>query len=217
MIVATLIGIAVNAARPTGIALIQQGEAVATVQHGEADSTAAAAPREGVVTIEEMKQIVDAGGSFIIDARSTTEYEEGHLPGSINIPHDRLPEFMEVLNNEVATDARVICGTVQLLLDQPENQPHRADLAKMLVHRRVRRQGIGEALLRAAEAAAIDCGKTLLVLDTASDAAERLYARLGWVRVGAIPDYALLPRGGLCSTTLFYRVLAPHLDENEPA
>lgn len=109
MIVATLIGIAVNAARPNGVALIQQGEAVATVQHGEADSTAAAAPREGVVTIEEMKQIVDAGGSVVIDARSTTEYEEGHIPGSINIPHDRLPEFMEVLNNEVATDARVIC------------------------------------------------------------------------------------------------------------
>ena len=109
MIVATLIGIAVNAARPDGVALIQQGEAVATVQHGEVDSTSAAAPREGVVTIEEMKQIVDAGGSVIIDARSTTEYEEGHIPGSINIPHDRLPEFMEVLNNEVPTDGRVIC------------------------------------------------------------------------------------------------------------
>src|SRR6516162_7813500 len=65
----------------------------------------------------------------------------------------------------------------------------------MLVHRRARRQGIGAALMQAAEATARDCGKTLLVLDTASDDAERLYERQGWVRVGAIPGYALLPRG----------------------
>ena len=69
----------------------------------------------------------------------------------------------------VAEDARGVCGTVQLVLDQPENQPHRAELSKMLVHRRARRQGLGAALMRAAEATARDCGKTLLVLDTASD------------------------------------------------
>src|SRR5262245_16983305 len=86
----------------------------------------------------------------------------------------------------VAEDARGVCGTVQLLLAQPENQPHRADLAKMLVHRRARRRGLGGALLRAAEDAARACGKTLLVLDTASPDAERLYARHGWRRVGAI-------------------------------
>jgi GNAT superfamily N-acetyltransferase len=108
----------------------------------------------------------------------------------------------------IAEDARGVCGTVQLLLEQPENQPHRADLAKMLVPRRARRQGVGAALLRAAETTARDCGKTLLVLDTASDDAERLYARMGWVRVGVIPDYALLPYGGFCSTTLFYRHLS---------
>jgi GNAT superfamily N-acetyltransferase len=108
----------------------------------------------------------------------------------------------------VAEDARGICGTVQLLLDQPENQPHRADLAKMLVHRRARRQGLGAALMRAAESTARDCGKTLLVLDTVTGAdGERLYQRLGWVRAGVIPGYALLPRGGLCSTTVFYRTL----------
>lgn len=109
----------------------------------------------------------------------------------------------------VAEDAQGICGTVQLLLAQAENQPHRADLAKMLVHRRCRRQGLGEALMRAAESMARDCGKTLLVLDTVTgDNGERLYQRLGWQRVGVIPGYALLPRGGLVGTTVFYRELA---------
>ena len=108
----------------------------------------------------------------------------------------------------VAEDASGICGTVHLVLDLPENQPHRADLTKMLVHRRVRRQGVGAALLRAAEAAARDAGRTLLVLDavTGGDGA-RLYERGGWVRVGDIPRYALMPRGEPCSTTVYYRVL----------
>jgi len=109
----------------------------------------------------------------------------------------------------VAEDEQGLVGTVQVILDQPENQPHRADIAKMLVYRRARRQGWGEALMRAAEQAARDAGKTLLVLDTASADAERLYARLGWQRCGAIPGYALLPQGGWCDTTYFYRQLAP--------
>jgi GNAT superfamily N-acetyltransferase len=107
----------------------------------------------------------------------------------------------------VAEDARGVCGTVQLVLEQPENQPHRAELSKMLVHRRARRQGLGAALMRAAEDTARECGKTLLVLDTASAEAERLYERQGWVRVGVIPDFALLPHGGLCGTTVYYRSL----------
>jgi GNAT superfamily N-acetyltransferase len=108
----------------------------------------------------------------------------------------------------VAEDAQGVCGTVQLIFDLPENQPHRADLAKMLVHRRARRQGLGAALVRAAEATARDCGKTLLVLDAVTGGdAERLYQRLGWVRVGVIPGYALFPQGELCSTTFFYRDL----------
>lgn len=84
----------------------------------------------------------------------------------------------------VAEDAEGIVGTVQLVLDQPENQPHRADVSKMLVHRRARRQGLGAALMQAAENTARECGKSLLVLDTASGDAERLYARLGWQRCG---------------------------------
>jgi GNAT superfamily N-acetyltransferase len=105
-------------------------------------------------------------------------------------------------------DSNAIVGTVQVVLAMPDNQPHRADVAKMQVHRRARRRGLGAALMRAAEAAAREAGKTLLVLDTVTGSdAERLYTRLGWQRCGVIPDYALWPRGGLCSTTVFYRVL----------
>ena len=108
----------------------------------------------------------------------------------------------------VAEDGLGICGTVQLVLSQPDNQPHRADLAKMLVHGRARRRGLGAALMRAAEQAARDSGKTLLVLDTVSHSdADRLYTRLGWQRVGEIPGYALWPQGGLCATTYFYKAL----------
>jgi GNAT superfamily N-acetyltransferase len=107
----------------------------------------------------------------------------------------------------VARDDGGIVGTVQVIAALPDNQPQRADIAKMLVHRRARWRGIGAALMRAAEDAARGAGKTLLVLDTASGDAERLYARLGWTFAGTIPDYALWPQGGLCSTHLYYRKL----------
>lgn len=108
----------------------------------------------------------------------------------------------------VAEDPTGIVGTVQLVLEMPENQPHRADLAKMLVHPRARRRGVGAALLAAAEETARELRRTLLVLDTnEGSAAERLYARLGWERVGSIPDYSLQPRGGLRATTVFYKRL----------
>ena len=100
-----------------------------------------------------------------------------------------------------------IVGTAQVILAQPENQPHRGDLAKMLVHRRARQHGVGAALLVAAERSARSAGKTLLVLDTASADAERLYARHGWQRCGTIPDYALLPDGAPCATTIFFKFL----------
>src|SRR5215510_3928232 len=106
-----------------------------------------------------------------------------------------------------AEDDDGIVGTAQVILAQPENQPHRGDLAKMLVHRRGRRRGIGEALLVAAERSALEAGKTLLVLDTASADAERLYARGGWQRCGQIPDYALLPDGPPCATTIYFKFL----------
>jgi GNAT superfamily N-acetyltransferase len=105
-------------------------------------------------------------------------------------------------------DSGTIVGTVQVVWAVPENQPHRADVAKMLVRRSARRRGLGEALMRAAEAAAGQAGKTLLVLDTVSgNDADRLYTRLGWHPCGVIPGYALWPHGGPCDTTVFYRVL----------
>ncbi|MEO9174787.1 MAG: GNAT family N-acetyltransferase [Gaiellales bacterium] len=109
----------------------------------------------------------------------------------------------------VAEDAEGIVGTVQLVLDLPENQPHRADLSKMLVHRRARRRGAGAALLRGAEDVARSTGRSLLVLDTASTDAERLYERAGWQRVGTVPGFALMPDGAPCATTFFYRSLEP--------
>ena len=110
----------------------------------------------------------------------------------------------------VAEDVQGIVGTVQVILNLPENQPHRGDVAKMLVHRRARRQGVGAALLAAAEQSALDAGRTLLVLDTVTGGdAERLYARQGWQRCGEIPRYALFPAGGFCSTTVFYKALRP--------
>jgi GNAT superfamily N-acetyltransferase len=102
-------------------------------------------------------------------------------------------------------DVSGIVGTVQVVLAQPENQPHRGDVSKLLVHRQARGSGVGAALMEAAEDAARSEGKTLLVLDTASDSAERLYARLGWTVVGTVPGYALLPDGEPCDTVFFYK------------
>jgi GNAT superfamily N-acetyltransferase len=110
----------------------------------------------------------------------------------------------------VAEDDAGICGTVQLVLDLPENQPHRAELVKMLVHRRARRQGLAAALMRAAESTAIECGRTLLVLDTVTGStAEHLYTRLGWQRLGVVPRFALMPDGAPCDATVFYKALNP--------
>ena len=101
-----------------------------------------------------------------------------------------------------------LVGTVQLIVAQPENQPHRADVAKMLVHRRARRRGIAQQLMAAVDDIARDAGKSVLVLDTVTGGdAERLYARAGWQRAGTVPDYALLPAGGFCATTFYYRQL----------
>jgi ribosomal protein S18 acetylase RimI-like enzyme len=107
-----------------------------------------------------------------------------------------------------ARDAEGICGTVQLQMALPENQPHRAEVAKLLVHRRARRHGMGEALMREIEAAAIRHGRSLLVLDTASDAADRLYRRLGWTECGVIPNFALYPDGQPCATVVFWKQVA---------
>ena len=101
-----------------------------------------------------------------------------------------------------------LVGTVQVVLAVPPNQPHRAEIAKLLVHRSARRRGIAELLMEHAESEARAEGKTLLVLDTVTgDPAERLYLRLGWTRVGVIPGYALYPDGRPCDTTVFWKAL----------
>jgi ribosomal protein S18 acetylase RimI-like enzyme len=109
----------------------------------------------------------------------------------------------------VARDADGITGTVQLRPAPMPNQPHRADIAKLLVHRRARGQGIGRMLMQEIERRARAAGFTLLVLDTKrGDAAESLYRRAGWTEVGVIPGYALNPDGTLCDTVVFYKKLA---------
>jgi GNAT superfamily N-acetyltransferase len=125
--------------------------------------------------------------------------------------------FYESLLPEVERGTRVLLaafdggdlvGTVQLVHARPPNQPHRADVAKLLVHRRARRRGVARALMERLEAEASAEGKTLLVLDTVPGrAAERLYERLGWTRVGVIPGFALDPAGGECDTAVFYKRL----------
>lgn len=100
-----------------------------------------------------------------------------------------------------------IQGTVQMIVSPMENQPHRADIAKLLVHRRVRRLGAGEVLMREVERLALAEGRTLLVLDTATPDAERLYRRLGWSCCGTIPGYALNPDGTPCDTTVYWKAL----------
>jgi GNAT superfamily N-acetyltransferase len=108
----------------------------------------------------------------------------------------------------IAEDASGICGTVQLDLGLPPNQAHRADLCKMLVHSRARRRGLGAALMKAAEAAALEHGRWLLVLDAVTGGdASRLYERLGWTRVGDVPDFAVYPDGRFCGTTYYYKRL----------
>jgi GNAT superfamily N-acetyltransferase len=101
-----------------------------------------------------------------------------------------------------------LVGTVQVVFALPPNQPHRGEVAKMLVHRSARRRGIGQLLLEQAESEARAEGKTLLVLDAVTgDDAERLYARCGWTKVGVIPNYALYPDGRPCATTYFFKAL----------
>jgi GNAT superfamily N-acetyltransferase len=108
----------------------------------------------------------------------------------------------------IAEDAEGIVGTVQLVTGLPENQPHRADVAKMLVHRRARRRGIAQRLMAAVDEAARAERRTVLVLDTVTGGdAERLYERAGWQRVGTVPNYALMPDGRFCGTTFFHKQL----------
>jgi ribosomal protein S18 acetylase RimI-like enzyme len=99
-----------------------------------------------------------------------------------------------------------LVGTVQVILVLPPNQPHRGEITKLLVHRSARRRGIAQRLMERAEAEARAAGKSLLVLDAVTDgAAARLYERMGWARVGVVPDFALYPDGRPCDTTYYWK------------
>jgi ribosomal protein S18 acetylase RimI-like enzyme len=168
------------------------------------------------VSVRRLDRVGDADLSALADV--LVDCVEGGASVSFLRPftRERALEFWRRVASSAAAGERVllvaedderICGTVQVILDLPENQPHRADVSKMLVHRRARRRGVGAALMRAAEAAARAHRRSVLVLDTASDDARRLYERLGWIKVGDIPAYALLPDGTPCATTYYYREL----------
>jgi len=168
------------------------------------------------LTPREAEEQVGALSDVLIDC------VEGGASVSFMLPltRDRADAFWQGVAEGVAAGERIllvaqeqasgrVVGTVQVFLKQPENQPHRADIAKMLVHRGYRKHGIGAALMLAAEDAARKAGKTVLVLDTVTGGdAERLYERVGWTKSGIIPNYALWPRGGFCDTTVFYKLLA---------
>lgn len=160
-----------------------------------ADETLRAAPALGVV----LKDCVDGGASVSFMADLTLDEATGFWERAAAA---QAGDGRAVL---AAEDDEGVFGVVQVIAAGMPNQPHRGDVAKMLVHRRGRRRGAAQALLAAAEQAGRDLGLTLLVLDTVTGGAERLYARLGWTRVGSIPNYALMPDGTPCATTYFYK------------
>ncbi|MBB1200903.1 GNAT family N-acetyltransferase [Enterobacteriaceae bacterium 89] len=131
---------------------------------------------------------------------------------------DKAASFWQKMARSVAAGERIVLaaeddqggliGTVQLIVDLPENQPHRAEVAKLLVHSRGRRQGIAGLLMKALEGLALANGKQVLVLDTATGSgAEAFYQRCGWTKCGEIPGYALMPDGALTATSVFYKFL----------
>lgn len=142
--------------------------------------------------------------------------------GSVSFMHPLSPDSARAFWDEALDAVRrgervvfgawisgLLVGTVSLLLDLPPNQPHRAEIAKMMTHPAHRGRGIATALLHAAEAEAARRSRTLLVLDTATDGgASALYERLGYTLAGEIPDFALKPHGGLTGTKLYWKRLA---------
>jgi GNAT superfamily N-acetyltransferase len=134
------------------------------------------------------------------------------------LSQDTAESFFEKVLEDVRQGNRILLaafldsalvGTVQIHLATPPNQPHRADVAKLLVLRSARGQGIATRLMEQAEYASRLAGKTLLVLDTVTGGtAERLYARLRWTKAGVIPNYALFPDGRWCDTTIFWKQLS---------
>jgi GNAT superfamily N-acetyltransferase len=161
----------------------------------------------------EVRQRIDEFGSILYDCI------EGGASVSFMRPfrQEDAAAFWRSIADDCDSGRRIVLaalmgsaavGTVQILPIQIPNQPHRAELAKLLVHRRARRQGIARALIIRAEAEARGLKRSLLTFDTATgDAAEQLYLSLGYVRAGIIPGYAYKPDGQLIDTSVFYKLI----------
>jgi GNAT superfamily N-acetyltransferase len=169
-----------------------------------------------MLSADEVTAYVEPLADVLIDC------VEGGAAVSFMLPiaRHRAIEFWKRAARSVACGERVlliaehfdggVVGTVQLITSCPENQPHRADVSKMLVRRDARRQGVAASLLAAVEEVAREAAKSVLVLDTATGSdAERLYERAGWQRVGEIPNCGFTPEGRLSGTTFFHKLLSP--------
>jgi ribosomal protein S18 acetylase RimI-like enzyme len=159
-----------------------------------------ASPRIRAALSEILVEVVANGGSvsfmhpLALEAADT--FWEGSLASAARGERIVLGAF----------DGETLVGTVTLLLDCPPNQPHRAEIAKLMTRMSHRRRGVAKALMRAAERAAVERARTLLVLDTAADGgASKLYDGLGFKLAGVIPDYALKPHGGLTATMIYWK------------
>lgn len=165
----------------------------------DADALDAHAPALGAILLD----CVAGGASVSFMADLTRERAEAFWRAKARPIGD---DAIRLLVAEV--DGEML-GTVTVARAGADNQPHRGDVAKMLVHSRARRRGIARLLMEAAEYEARAMGLSVLVLDTVTgSAAESLYVGLGWQRVGEIPDFALYPDGALCPTTFFYKRIA---------
>ena len=172
-----------------------------------------------IPALEQLRTIADSGDLAALSDVLIDCTEGGASVGFMNpLSRATADAFWREVAQGVAAGERalwvargsdgVIVGTVQVVLAQKENQPHRAEISKLLVHRGARRHGLGARLMHAAEQGARDAGKRLLVLDTATGGgAEGLYEQLGWQFCGRIPDYALWPSGGLCATSIYYKAI----------
>jgi GNAT superfamily N-acetyltransferase len=168
------------------------------------------------ITIERVREsssdVIDALAALLMDA---VESNAGiSFMSDLTTDHARV-WWRELLSKSdsrtvvlAASDDDGIVGTVQLQRAWPPNQPHRADVAKLIVHRRAQGRGIARALMHEIERHARDEGLTLLMLDTCKGgAAEQLYLSLEWIPVGVVPNFALNPDGSWCDTVFFYKQL----------
>ncbi|MFY0637829.1 GNAT family N-acetyltransferase [Maricaulis maris] len=134
-----------------------------------------------------------------------SDQDAGHFWAAIG---DQVVRGDRVIWSARDTATGALLGTVQLITGLPDNQPHRGDVAKLMVSPDARRRGVADALMETLETHARKTGLRTLVLDTVTGSpAEALYRKRGWVEVGAVPDYALFPDGSPCSTTFFYKTV----------